>query len=201
MDTVREFLETSTIHGLSYISKVESKLGKVAWTTIICASFISAGFLISGSYRDWSESPVSSTISTHPIASLPFPKVTVCPPKGTNTALNYDLINQNKTLTEEQKQKLKEAVQVAFFNDDNSKFAEKCLDVTNQENIGKLFNGFQTVPTILGKYGFEVKMTGSEGQISSPGHGNKSEKQTQYIHYILDFPDNLMDLMDRWSLT
>ena len=82
MDTVREFLETSTIHGLSHISKVESKLGKAAWTIIVFASFISAGYLISGSYKDWGDSPVSATISTHPIANLPFPKVTVCPPKG-----------------------------------------------------------------------------------------------------------------------
>ena len=199
MDTVREFLETSTIHGLSHISKAESKLGKIAWTIIICTSFISAGYLISVSYKDWSESPVSATISTHPIATLPFPKVTVCPPKGTNTALNYDLIHQNKTFTEDQKQKLEEAVQLAFFNDDNSKFAEKCLDVTNQENIDQLYDGFQTVPTILGKHGFEVRMTGSEGQISSPGYGGQTGAQTEneleYIHYILEFPDNLVDLM------
>ena len=39
----------------------------------------------------WEESPVSTSIETFPISKATFPRVTVCPPKGTNTGLNYDL--------------------------------------------------------------------------------------------------------------
>ena len=35
----------------------------------------------------------TSTIETLPIINLPFPKITVCPPKNTYTDLNLDLIN------------------------------------------------------------------------------------------------------------
>lgn len=35
----------------------------------------------------------TSTIETLPIINLPFPKITVCPPKNTYTDLNLDLMN------------------------------------------------------------------------------------------------------------
>ena len=89
---IREFLETSTLHGLAYISKAESFWGKVLWAVSVIVSFSLAGILIKQSFTDWSTQPVSTVITTHPINDLKFPNVTVCPPKGTNTALNYDLL-------------------------------------------------------------------------------------------------------------
>ena len=69
METVREFLESSTIHGLAHISTgkvryifsckdttilfLQSKPVKVAWLTIVLMGFLSAGHLISKSYTAW----------------------------------------------------------------------------------------------------------------------------------------------------
>ena len=87
--TLREFLENSTIHGLCHISTAQSRVARAAWVAIVVACFAVAISMISSSYKEWQESPVSTTISTHPITELEFPSVTVCPPWGSNTALNY----------------------------------------------------------------------------------------------------------------
>ena len=47
----------------------------------------------------------TETITTHPVADLEFPTVTVCPPKGSNTALNYDLIRaRNVSFTDDKRE-------------------------------------------------------------------------------------------------
>ena len=80
--TFRKFLESSTIHGLVHISTAKSKAARAAWVAIVVACFATAIYMITGSYKEWQESPVSTTITTHPITELEFPPVTVCPPKG-----------------------------------------------------------------------------------------------------------------------
>ena len=70
---IREFLETSTLHGLVYISKAKSVLGKVLWAVSVVVSFCIASVLIYDSFADWSAQPVSTIISTHPIKDLKFP--------------------------------------------------------------------------------------------------------------------------------
>ena len=48
----------------------QSKAGKVAWCCVVLLGFSSAGYLIHSSYSDWQASPVSTSITTHPIADL-----------------------------------------------------------------------------------------------------------------------------------
>ena len=91
MDLVTEFLEKSTIHGLVYISNAPSKSWKMFWFLVVVAGFSAAIYLINDSYADWQASPIATSTSIQPIADLDFPTITVCPPKGSNTALNYDL--------------------------------------------------------------------------------------------------------------
>ena len=86
---IYDFLESSTIHGLSHISRATSKAAKAAWITILVACFSMAIFMITDSYKDWQESPVSTTITTHPIKELQFPDVTICPPRETNTLVSH----------------------------------------------------------------------------------------------------------------
>ena len=83
MEVLREFLETSTVHGLFHLSKAKSNFSKFLWTFIILFSFCLASFLIYNSFHNWDKSPITTSIHTESIASAPFPKVTVCPPKST----------------------------------------------------------------------------------------------------------------------
>lgn len=146
MNPLKEFLEGSTIHGLVHISTAKPKVARVVWTVIVLFSFMAAGVLINNSFVSWSEYPISSTISTHPISGLKFPKVTICPPKGTNTALTYDLTFLNSAFTEEQKQILKKEAVYLFQTKDSMKYAKKMKEVTNIENIKNIYKGFQSIP-------------------------------------------------------
>ena len=101
MEGVRIFLESSTIHGLTFISTTR-KYARLFWILVVITGFVGASLLIKESFDSWSEGPAKTAIGTFPIADIRFPKVTVCPPKNTFTDLNYDLmISENVTLTEE----------------------------------------------------------------------------------------------------
>ena len=104
---INYFLESSTVHGLAHISSAKSKGARVAWFAIVVACFAIAIHMITSSYKEWQESPVSTTITTHPITELEFPTVTVCPPRGSNTALNHLLEKvKDVNVTKEERQKL-----------------------------------------------------------------------------------------------
>ena len=103
MERVRTFLESSTIHGLTYISTTR-KYARLFWILVVITGFTGASLLIKESFDSWSNSPIKTTIETLPITKIKFPKVTVCPPKNTYTDLNYDLMmTENTTLTEQMK--------------------------------------------------------------------------------------------------
>ena len=102
MEEVKTFLESSTIHGLTYISTSKKILVKICWVFVVIGGFTGAGVMINNSFKSWSESPVKTTIETLPITDLTLPNITVCPPKNTYTNLNYDLMmTKNITLDED----------------------------------------------------------------------------------------------------
>ena len=115
---MNNFLESSSIHGLNYISTTR-KCVKLFWILVVLTGFTGAVILVHQSFKE--ESPVSTTIETRPIPELTFPKVTVCPPKNTFTNLNYDLVKiQNMTLDENTRKDLAkyavELVQEELYN-------------------------------------------------------------------------------------
>ena len=121
MEGVRTFLESSTIHGLTYISTTR-KYARLFWILVVIAGFVGASLIIKESFDSWSGSPVKTTIETLPISYITFPKVTVCPPKNTFTDLNYDLMmTENVTLTKEMRDEM----------------FEYALDVINEDSFSK----------------------------------------------------------------
>ena len=115
MNILREFLESSTIHGLAHISTSRSKRAKSVWFFCVLVSFSIAIFLIWKTTKEIQDDPFSTAITTHPIRELDFPMVTICPPKGTNTAINNGLMKAREPLTEEQKNRLKNATRKIFI--------------------------------------------------------------------------------------
>ena len=98
MEKLNTFLESSTIHGLSYIA-AGRKYVRLFWILVVIGGFSGAGVIIYQSFQSWADSPVTTTIETQPISEITFPKVTVCPPKNTYTDLNYDLMmTENMTV-------------------------------------------------------------------------------------------------------
>ena len=95
MDGLKDFLQSSTIHGLFYIGSSKSKAVQIFWILAVSCGFILGLFMIYNAFSSWEESPVISTARTKPIAHARFPRVVVCPPEGTNTILNYDILNSS----------------------------------------------------------------------------------------------------------
>ena len=136
--SIREFLEASSLHGLVYISKAESLVAKILWAVSVIVSFSLAGVLIHQSFANWSNNPVSSVISTHPIKDLKFPNVTVCPPKDTNTALNYDLFKLENHFTPSQREGVAQAIKNAFFENEIKAYVQTLSDILCIQTISKL---------------------------------------------------------------
>ena len=80
MEQLKEFLESSTVHGLVYIATTRH-FSRLFWVAVVVCGFTVAGLMINQSVRDWKESPVSTSTETLDIANITFPPVIVCPPK------------------------------------------------------------------------------------------------------------------------
>lgn len=131
---LRQYLESTTIHGLSYIASPRKPV-KFLWILIVVSGFSTAGFLIYESIQSWKESPITTTIKILPIEEIRFPKVTVCPPKNTFTSLNYDLeYYANTTLDEDSKVELLKFVLSTVDDAEYKKFMEY-FDIIQVENI------------------------------------------------------------------
>ena len=168
----------------------QTKVGKCFWLIVVLLGFTGAFYLIYSSYAAWEESPISTTITTHPLSSLDFPIVTICPPKDSNTALFPDLMRaDNNSLTEENRQHLKssikETMKVATFD-----YAASLLEISNRDNLGTILEGGQSLPKQYGTDGFEVTCESINGSIQSPRFGEEYRendyKADRFIHIILD---------------
>ena len=164
MDLLGEFLESSTIHGLAYIStakvycnliltKIEiscfqTRIGKSLWGFVVLMCFLSSSVLIYESYVDFQNSPVVTSITTLHIKDLEFPKVTVCPPKDSNTALNYDLMRaRNMTLSNEERESLRTKL-YEIFNPVSlhTEYIGLMESAANVVNLKAIYDGYQSVP-------------------------------------------------------
>ena len=106
MELVRTFLESSSIHGLSYIASTR-KVARIGWFLIIFVSFSCAENFIFASFQSWSKNPVTTTIETLPLSDIRLPKITICPPRNTFTDLNYDMKqNENITFSKETREEM-----------------------------------------------------------------------------------------------
>ena len=190
MEVFHEFIETSTIHGLSYISTAKSKCTKCLWLLIVISGFSCSFYLINDSFNDWRASPIDTAISTHPISELKFPNVTVCPPKATNTALNYDLMmTQNVSLSLQDRETLKTENNKIFLKGPAKNYAQHFINAINPENLAAVFEGYHSFPLFKDKE-IEMRISSENGSITSPGFGQGFDEDLyfsdQTYHYVLD---------------
>ena len=191
MDSLKEFLETSTIHGLSHIASSPSKVSKCLWSLVVVAGFTVAVTLINNSYTGWQASPILTSISTHPLSELDFPKVTVCPPKGSNTALNYDLMRvSNITLTPDDKERLSQRAYDIFMTEPHMKYVDKMRAIINLHNYRNVYEGYQSFPV----HGEATYLSALYGNILSPRHGYDTDicNERQHLIYIIEAPDGFL---------
>ena len=178
---------------------LQSKPAKFAWFVIICTGFLCAGHLIGKSYMAWQASPIVTTITTHSVADLDFPMVTVCPPKGSNTALNYDLIlARNVSFTDAMREQLKDAVWRSFIENEHKTYVEKLMNIANPSSMGEIYKGHQSVPLPYGSSkGFRTLLYAGEGSIKSPNLrqtiGGDPNKEINELLYVLTIAPGSME--------
>ena len=164
-----------------------------------------AGYLIHKSYSAWQGSPVATSITTHPIAELDMPTVTVCPPKGSKTALNYDLMKaDNNSLTDQQRVDLKHVADTLFLAHNHEDFIKMMGAIANLQNMGHMFAGYQSVPKPLGRNGFEIIMWNNSGTFHTPWYHQEYQegyytKEKDYL-MILQFPVDIVKLVGHGTL-
>ena len=174
---------------------------------IVFIGFCGAGYLINSSYSDWRDSPVATSITTHPISELDFTTVTVCPPKGSHTALNYDLMKaDNDSLTEQDRLGLIEKAHEIFIKPSHLEYIETMIATGNPENIKQIYQGFQTTPKPYHGAGLEIIGWNSQGTFETPWFGqsfNKSYYNEDKIHhFVLELPtiNGMTELVGSGSL-
>ena len=123
---VKEFLGSSTIHGLSYIA-ANRRFARLFWICVVLAGFTGAAYLIQQSFSSWAVSPITTTIETRSIRGIDFPNVTVCPPRNSFTSLLPDLVrSRNINFTQEIRKEIVKGMGSDIFFDlnFNSKYQE-----------------------------------------------------------------------------
>ena len=139
---VREFLESSTIHGLTHISTGKTAFVRILWAAIVIFCFCTGFSLIAQAFHSWELSPVITSVDTKPIGQVSFPEITLCPPQGSNTALNIDLVAmEDVELSEDDREKLIEATLTDLYSGSIAKFTEEQSDFHPVEVIKRVYGG------------------------------------------------------------
>ena len=206
MERFREFLESSSIHGLIYISTAKSFSSKFFWIMIVALSFVTSTILIESLFRSWSVNPVSTTVETKPISKSHFPRVTVCPPSDSLTSTNTDLKKaENMTLEKGLRTKLAN-LSAELIEDEVFKVIEEEEKAFIEDNKSlNWYTGF-SMPTLSREvlyysgntHTYDLRTAAIKGYISTPWFGEpfqeeKFKKKCQY-EYTVFLPENITNI-------
>ena len=212
METVTAYLESGSINGLNHIAATK-KWAKLFWILVVNGGFIISTFLIVEMYISWGDNPIRTNIDTLPMSKIRFPKVTVCPPKGTFTDLNYDIKRaEGKNLTLREREEL-------------NKYARDTIErISFMENLNQLqekdrfYNWYHTISGLDGKridflskkysdypQEYEVETTATSGVITSHLFGKKFDKNLSFEKFktteIRVFPPSSLIFSNETNVT
>ena len=211
MEHVKAFLETSTIHGLSWISGTR-RISKLFWIVVVIGGFTVAGYLIQLSFYNWHKSPITTTIETLPISEITFPNVTVCPPKNSFLDLSYDILKSNETKLDAKTRKelfeyTKEVVQESFYKEimkNLSKLEDPDRYYNWYHGYTKIFYPFFHEGVNFNTFTYSIYTYARSGNISTHSFGDKfdAEKVDGNINIFIqvNVPKSLQE-MENVTLT
>ena len=194
MEHIKLFFDTSTIHGLSWISRTK-RWSRLFWTLIVFGGFTVAGYFINESFYNWKQSPISTTIETLPITQITFPNVTICLPNRSFLNLNYDL---NKAESAKFKKKTMDKLFDNVLNIIQDEFyKESIVNLSKVEDPDKFYNWYhgytQMQYPYYSKYHnqlfYYVTTSATSANISTQYFGTKFDpyKVDGYIHIMVNF--------------
>ena len=178
MNNYEIFLDTSTIHGLPWISRTKN-WSRLFWIIVLIGAFSGAGFLIYESFDNWGQSPVTTTIETLPISQITLPNVTICPPKNSLLNLNYDIVHSDELKLENDTRKelidySLDVVQEEFYN-------EVMRNLSKLEDPKRYFNWYHGYTQWRYPYydfeanqlSFWVQTSATSGNLTTQFYGDK----------------------------
>ena len=194
MEGAREFLHSSTIHGLAYIGSDQSQV-RLFWICVVITGFTGSFILIHQSFSSWADSPISTTIETRPITEIDFPNVTVCPPRNSFTSLNPDLVRSRKMIFDEEKRKeLSNYVLDAVFEANYNAKYQEFLEFSQSE--GEFLNWYTGITNVTLPYkGFphkkyKLETASLNGSVSTP-YFRKSFDENHF-EFVFDWTFHLL---------
>ena len=209
MDGFRDFLESSSIHGLSYISTYQNAGVKLCWALVVVSGFVTAGILIQNSVKAWNESPVSTTLETLPLSKVQFPIINICPPIHTTTSMNHDLVTANNTYLN--KTIIDELRHLSAVWLQEEEFYEALEDKNSFMESNNSFNNWYlgynkvTLPyKLYDKHNYKMFITDTAGTISTPWFGKRfsADRFLKGINYVFEIslPSNISTFTSNASL-
>ena len=142
------------------------------------------------------------------MSELEFPSVTICPPKGSTSALNYDLRKvQRQKLSVEQREELRNSAWMSLIQQPAESNSVEMNCMANPRDLQRMYKGYQSVPTVYGTNGFEMAVWDSQGSIESAAckkdSGDKEDipKGNKTNHYVLNIPPHVFETSGGSSLT
>ncbi|XP_046649315.1 pickpocket protein 28-like isoform X2 [Daphnia pulicaria] len=77
----KQFCDSTSLHGLKYITEEKSHwLKRVMWTLVFLAGIFFSGYYCWQMWKKWEDSPVLMSLDSnrYPLKNIPFPAVTIC---------------------------------------------------------------------------------------------------------------------------
>ena len=137
---------------------------------------------------------MSTTITTHPITELQFPTVTVCPPRGSNTALNH-LLEKVKDVnyTEEERQELLAIADEVFIEIPNKEHAGQMADLVSDDHMRSIVHGLGRMPEVDSEGMITLVSFKPEGNFETPGFSDPSftgdfYERPQSLLFVIHLP-------------
>ena len=190
-----DYLNSATIHGLVYIASGKNNWTRTAWTVAISSSVLMAGFIIADSFKSWTASPTVTSVETFPISEVKFPEVTICPPHGANTALNYDLrAARNVTLDKATRSELIETVKRLAHETYIDHHIAEIRTFLKTEDVRKIYEGQMEMADLFidGAWylKYQSRVTGMSGETSTrylgePYNPHKYVKKIKFYYQIV----------------
>ena len=191
MDTFKEFLEYSSINGMSLISNTR-RFSRLFWILIVLGGFVCATYLIFESFDNWKEKPITTTIETLPISELTLPNVTVCPPRGLFLNLNHDIkesenITLNKDLRKELLDYALDVILDQYYNEAMANLSK----IQDPDRYYNWYHGYTEVTYPYDSYSkqqlyYYVETTAPSGNISTQYFGDKFEADKVDANIYID---------------
>ena len=96
VETITEFAESATIHGLAYMADRKHSPWRLAWVLVGVIAMIFSTYQVVSLYLDWKNEPVITSLKTvaMPIEDIKFPAVTICPQGSRQEILDSVLYRQ-----------------------------------------------------------------------------------------------------------